>query len=261
MKGVVLCGGTGSRLGDLTKVTNKHLLPIYNKPMVYYPLETLAKAGIKEVMVVVSGPYSGNFIPLLKNGEQFGFNRLVYGYQEKQDGGIADALNVARDFAENESITVILGDNVTDADISKDVNDFAKTVDEDHSFQGSDPRAKIFIKKVPDPSRYGVPEFKTLYRRGIKLNSKIKRIIEKPKNPPSNYAVTGLYMYDSEVFNFIDQISPSERGELEITDINNMYINDEFGKLDYNILNGYWQDAGTFDSLYEANKYWYEKNK
>jgi glucose-1-phosphate thymidylyltransferase len=238
MKGIILAGGLGSRLYPLTYATNKHLLPVYDKPMIYYPIQTLVKAGIKEVLVIVSGPHSGHFIPVLKNGKDFGVEHIEFAYQEKPDGGIADALSLAKYFADNESITVILGDNTTDADISEPVQ----------SFTGG---AKIFLKKVPDPNRYGVPRFDE------KDPSKIVEIIEKPKNPPSDYAVTGLYIYDNTVFDVIKNCKPSWRGELEITDVNNAYI--EKGAMSWSELNGYWLDAGTFDTLYLANKYWTEK--
>ncbi len=231
MKGVVLCGGLGSRLFPLTKVTNKHLLPVYDQPMVFYPIKTLAKAGIDEVMVIVGGQFAGGFISILKNGKDFGLKKLAYAYQEGE-GGIADALNLAKDFANGDDITVILGDNVTDADISKSVMSFKSG-------------CTVFLKKVKDPNRYGVPVLKS---------KKIIRIEEKPKNSKSNYAVTGLYIYDHKCFDYISRINPSGRGELEITDVNNFYIKDH--KLNYKILKGYWQDAGTFDSLFNANEYW-----
>ncbi len=236
MKGVVLCGGLGSRLFPLTKVTNKHLLPVYDQPMVFYPIKTLAKAGIDEVMVIVGGQFAGGFISILKNGKDFGLKKLAYAYQEGE-GGIADALNLAKNFANGDDITVILGDNVTDADISEPVKSFK---------DGS----TVFLKKVKDPNRYGVPVFRS---------KKIIKIEEKPKSPKSNYAVTGLYIYDNKCFDYISRINPSGRGELEITDVNNFYIKDH--KLNYKILNGYWQDAGTFDSLFNANEYWGGRNK
>lgn len=238
MKGIILAGGLGSRLYPLTYATNKHLLPVYDKPMIYYPIQTLVKAGIKEVLVIVSGPHSGHFIPVLKNGKDFGVEHIEFAYQEKPDGGIADALSLARYFADNEPVTVILGDNTTDADISKPVREFKEG-------------ATIFLKKVPDPNRYGVPRFDE------KDSKKIIEIIEKPKNPPSEYAVTGLYIYDNSVFDVIKECKPSWRGELEITDVNNAYLNK--GKLTWSELKGYWLDAGTFDTLYLANKYWTEK--
>lgn len=240
MKGVILAGGLGTRLYPLTFATNKHLLPIYDKPMIYYPIQTLVKAGIKEILVVVSGPHSGHFIHVLKNGKEFGVDHLEFAYQEKPDGGIADALAVAEDFSDNRSITVILGDNTTDADISEPVNNFKDG-------------AMVFLKKVPDPQRFGVPRFDKHDK------SKIVEIIEKPKKPPSDYAVTGLYVYDNKVFDFIKKCDPNYigRGELEITQVNNFYLKEN--KLHWAQLNGYWLDAGTFDTLFLSNQYWARK--
>ena len=238
MKGVILAGGLGTRMYPLTHATNKHLLPVYDKPMIFYPIETLVNAGITEVMVVSSGPHAGHFLRVLKNGHELGLKHLEYAYQEKPDGGIADALSLAEDFADNGPLTVILGDNTTDADISIPVREFSEG-------------ALVFLKEVPDPERYGVPRF------DVKDKDTIVEIIEKPKDPPSNYSVTGLYIYDREVFNFIRNCKPSNRGELEITEVNNAYI--KAGKLKWSELSGYWSDAGTFKSLYQANSYW--KNK
>ena len=240
MKGVILAGGLGTRLYPLTYATNKHLLPIYDKPMIYYPIQTLVKAGVKEILIVVSGPHSGHFIHVLKNGKDFGIKHLEFAYQEKPDGGIADALAMAEDFSDGKPIAVILGDNTTDADISSPVKNFNKG-------------AVIFLKKVSDPKRFGVPKFDS-------GNKKIIEIIEKPKNPPSNYAVTGLYIYDSKVFEYIKQCDPNYigRGELEITQVNNFYLKAD--GLNWSELNGYWLDAGTFDTLLLANLYWAKKN-
>ncbi|MGB9707199.1 MAG: sugar phosphate nucleotidyltransferase [Microgenomates group bacterium] len=240
MKGVILAGGLATRLYPLTFATNKHLLPVYDKPMIFYPIQTLVKAGIKEILVVVSGPHAGHFIQVLKNGKEFGVNHLEYAYQENPKGGIADALSLAEDFADGGSVTVILGDNTTDADISKEVRNFKDG-------------ALIFLKKVPDPQRFGVPRFDE------KDPNKIVEIIEKPKNPPSDYAVTGLYIYDDLVFDYIKQCDPNfaGRGELEITQVNNFYL--KAGKLKWAQLNGYWLDAGTFDTLLYANIYWARK--
>ena len=240
MKGVILAGGLGTRLYPLTYATNKHLLPIYDKPMIYYPIQTLVKAGIKEILVVVSGPHSGHFIHVLKNGKEFDVDHLEFAYQEKPDGGIADALAVAEDFADNKPITVILGDNTTDADISVPVKKFIDG-------------AMVFLKKVLDPKRFGVPRFDS------KDRSKIIEIIEKPKHPPSNYAVTGLYVYDNKVFDYIKKCDPNYigRGELEITEVNNFYLKEK--KLHWAELNGYWLDAGTFDTLFLSNHYWAQK--
>lgn len=240
MRGIVLCGGLGTRLNPLTLVTNKHLLPVYDKPMCYYPIQTLVKAGITEILLVVSGPHAGSFITLLKNGEEFNLDKLIYAYQWKPNGGIADALSLAEDFANNEPIAVILGDNCTDANILKDVKDFNLRL----KFASS-PSAHLFLKKVDNPKRFGVPKIK---------KGKITQIIEKPENPSSNYAITGLYLYDSYVFDFIRNCKPSERGEMEISDVNQFYV--EKGNVSWTELNGFWQDAGTFSSLYLANKYW-----
>lgn len=237
MKGVVLAGGLGSRLYPLTYATNKHLLPVYDQPMVYYPIQTLIGAGIHEIMVVTGGPHAGDFINVLKNGDKFGVSHLEYAFQEGE-GGIADALRLAKSFSDGEPICVILGDNCTDADISESVQNFKSG-------------ATIFLKEVPDPQRFGCPEMDD---KGNIIN-----IIEKPKNPPTNYAVTGLYFYDKDVFDKIESIKPSDRGELEITDINNLYLKE--GKLNWSLLKGYWRDAGTFATLFEANKYWADKKE
>ncbi len=242
MKGVILAGGLGTRLYPLTYATNKHLLPIYDKPMVFYPIETLVKAGITEVMVVASGPHAGHFLRVLKNGKELGLTHLEYAFQEKPDGGIADALAIAENFADGGPITVILGDNTTDADISTPVKNFKDG-------------AMVFVKKVPDPKRFGVPRFDP------DDPSKIAEILEKPKDPPSDFAVTGLYIYDKNVFSYIKRCDPNYigRGELEITQVNNFYV--EAGKLRWAELNGYWLDAGTFDTLLRANNYWAQKKK
>lgn len=241
MKGVILAGGLATRLYPLTYATNKHLLPVYDKPMVYYPIQTLVKAGITEVLIVVSGPHSGHFIQVLKNGKEFGLTHLEYAYQENPKGGIADALALAEKFAEGGPIVTILGDNTTDADISPAVKSFKDG-------------ALIFIKEVPDPKRFGVPRFDTNDPK------KIVEIIEKPKDPPSNFAVTGLYIYDNQVFDFVKKCDPNfiGRNELEITEVNNYYI--KSGKLGWSNLDGYWLDAGTFDTLLKANLYWAKKS-
>ncbi len=238
MKGIILAGGLGTRLYPLTYATNKHLLPVYDKPMVYYPIQTLVKAGIKNIMVVTGGPHAGDFLRVLKNGKDFGVDHLEYAYQEDGEGGIADALKLSQGFADDGPITVILGDNCTDADISQSVNNFKDG-------------ATIFLKEVPDPERFGVPVFDS-------SNKRIVRIDEKPKNPKSNYAVTGLYVYDSKVFDYIDKIKPSKRGQLEITDVNNLYL--KSGGLNSAVLRGFWSDAGTVESLYRTNVYWARKN-
>ncbi len=239
MKGVILAGGLGTRLYPLTYATNKHLLPIYDRPMIFYPIQTLVKAGITDIIVIASGPHSGQFIQVLKNGKELGLNHLEYGYQENPSGGISDALKVAEDFAGGEPVIVILGDNTTDADISKAVSRFEK---------GS----VMFVKKVPDPERFGVPIFDK------KDKKKIVGIVEKPKNPPSEYASTGLYIFDNRCFQVAKKLKPSKRGQLEITDIQNFYIKE--GTMKWEELKGYWRDAGTFDALVEASAYWAGKN-
>lgn len=235
MKGVVLAGGLGTRLYPLTYATNKHLLPVYDLPMVFYPIKTLVKAGIKEVMLVTSGPHSGQFIQVLKNGKELGLEHLEYGYQDNAIGGIADALLVCEDFADNGPLTVILGDNTTDADITSAVRRFKEG-------------AVIFLKKVSDPERFGVAVFD-------KNNpKKIIAIEEKPKKPKSQYVVTGLYVYDKRVFSYIRECKPSPRGQFEITDVNNFYI--KAGAMQWEELKGFWSDAGTFESLLMAGEYW-----
>lgn len=235
MKGVVLAGGNGTRLRPLTLVTNKHLLPVYDKPMVFYPIETLKKGGINEIMVVVGGTHAGHFFRVLKNGEDFGVS-IKYAYQEGA-GGIAQALGLVEEFADGDDICVILGDNTTDYNISSDVLEFSGG-------------AHIFVKAVHDPERFGVASIGEGYT--------VTKIVEKPENPESNYAVTGLYMYDYKCFDFIKKLVPSARGELEITDLNNSYL--KIGKLKASLLDGYWKDAGSPHSLYEASKFWAERN-
>lgn len=239
MKGVVLAGGLGTRLYPLTYATNKHLLPVYNKPMVFYPINTLVRAGITEIMVVTGGPHAGHFIRVLKNGKGLGIKHLEFAYQEKE-GGIAEALSLAEDFSDKGPLCVILGDNTTDADISQEVSTFKSG-------------AMIFLKKVRDPERFGVPVFSK------KNPKKIVKIEEKPKRPKSSFAVTGLYIYDYKAFDFIRKTTPSKRGELEITDVNNFYI--KAGKLRWAELKGFWSDAGTFKTLFLASKYWAEKRR
>ncbi|MSR76855.1 MAG: spore coat protein [Candidatus Omnitrophica bacterium] len=231
MKGVILAGGMGSRLHPLTKVTNKHLLPVYDKPMIYYPIETLVRGGIRDILIVTGGNSAGDFLKLLGNGKHFGLKHIHYTYQEGE-GGIAEALSLAEDFSEGEKIVVVLGDNILEENITPYVERFEK--------QSSG--ARIFLKKVPDPKRFGVPVFQ---------NKKIIRVVEKPRKPACSYAVAGLYMYDAKIFDIIKTLKPSERGELEISDVNNIYIRQS--KLEYDILKGYWTDAGTFESLMLAN--------
>lgn len=237
MKGIVLAGGRGSRLYPLTYATNKHLLPVYDQPMIYYPISTLVSAGIDEIMIVTGGQHAGDFLPVLRNGRDFGVRQLEYAYQEEH-GGIAEALSFARTFADDDPVCVILGDNTTDADIRPAVE----------NFQGG---ATIFLKEVPDPHRFGCPVFDE------DDPSRIVAIEEKPRNPRSPYAVTGLYIYDPMVFDYISTLEPSDRGELEITDVNNRYLQDE--ALHWYELNGFWSDAGTFESLYRTTRYWAEK--
>jgi glucose-1-phosphate thymidylyltransferase len=231
MKGVVLAGGAGSRLNPLTRVTNKHLLPIYDKPMVYYPIQSLVNAGVQEILLVSGGRNSGDFLRLLGNGREFGLKHLHYTYQEGE-GGIADALSLAEDFANGESICVILGDNIIETNICNAVRNFEKQKE----------GAKILLKEVTDAQRFGVAEV---------LGNQVVGIEEKPQYPKSNYAVIGVYLYDHTVFKKIHRLKPSGRGELEITDVNNFYI--EEGKLTYEVLDGWWTDAGTFESLLRAN--------
>jgi len=230
MKGVVLAGGTGSRLFPLTKITNKHLLPIYDKPMIFYPIQTLVDAGIREILLVTGGRNSGDFLRLLANGREFGLKHIDYTYQEGE-GGIADALGLAEHFADGDKICVILGDNIIEGTIRDAVDDFKK--------QKSG--AKILLKEVTDAERFGVAELRDGHIVGIE---------EKPKKPKSNFAVTGIYMYDGTVFEKVRELVPSGRGELEITDVNNAYIRE--GSMTHAYLDGWWTDAGTFDSLLRA---------
>ncbi len=237
MKGVILAGGLGTRLYPLTHATNKHLLPVYDQPMIFYPIKTLVNAGITEIKVVVGGPHAGDFMSVLKNGKELGVSHLEFAHQEKE-GGIADALSLCRDFSDGDNLTVILGDNTTDADITSAVNNFKDG-------------ALIFLHKVDDPKRFGIAEFDP------KDNKKIISISEKPKTPKSNMAVVGLYIYDNKVFDYIKKCKPSWRNELEITDVNNIYIKNK--AMRWAKLRGYWGDAGTFQSLFQVNKYWAEK--
>jgi glucose-1-phosphate thymidylyltransferase len=230
VKGVVLAGGTGSRLFPLTKITNKHLLPIYDKPMIYYPIQTLVEAGIRDILIVTGGRNAGDFLRLLGNGKEFGLVHLNYTYQEGE-GGIAEALSLAEHFADNHKLCVILGDNIIEGSIRPAVEDFLAQP------QG----ARILLKQVPDAPRFGVAEI---------AGDRIVGIEEKPKQPKSNYAVTGIYMYDDTVFDKIRTLVPSGRGELEITDVNNAYIAD--GTMTFSFLEGWWTDAGTFESLQRA---------
>ncbi|HXB22847.1 MAG TPA: sugar phosphate nucleotidyltransferase [Candidatus Solibacter sp.] len=237
MKGVVLAGGTGSRLYPLTRVTNKHLLPIYDKPMIYYPLQTLVDAGIDDILIVTGGSSAGDFLRLLRNGKDFGLHQLNFAYQEGE-AGIADALRLAEHFAGEEKICVVLGDNIIEGDIREAAQQFEK----------QERGARILLKEVPDPERFGVPVIE---------NGKIIRIEEKPKVPGSSYAVTGIYFYDWTVFDRVRNLKPSGRKEYEITDVNNSYLRD--GQLAHDILKGWWTDAGTFESLWRASNMVREK--
>jgi glucose-1-phosphate thymidylyltransferase len=232
MKGVILAGGLGSRLYPLTKVTNKHLLPVHDKPMIYYPIQTLINAGIDDILIVTGGNNAGDFLKLLGNGKEFGLKHINYTYQEGE-GGIAEALRLAEFFASGEKVCVVLGDNIIEKNIRRAVKNFQKQKE----------GAKILLKEVPDPERFGVPELR---------EDRIVGIEEKPKEPKSQYAVIGIYLYDNEVFNIIKTLKPSRRGELEITDVNNRYI--EKGLMTWDILEGWWTDAGTFESLLRANQ-------
>jgi glucose-1-phosphate thymidylyltransferase len=247
MKGIVLAGGLGSRLHPLTKITNKHLLPVYNEPMVYFPIRTLVDAGIRDILLVTGGQNAGDFLRLLGNGEAFGLRQLNYAYQVGE-GGIADALRLAEPFADGSPICVVLGDNIIEKSIAASVQQFER--------QGEG--AHILLKEVTDPSRFGVPVFERGGQKGGRMSGingrgkgrdhgRIVRIEEKPADPGSPYAVIGIYFYDSTVFQRISALRPSHRGELEITDLNNSYLSE--GRLTYSILDGWWTDAGTFESL------------
>ncbi len=232
MKGVVLAGGTGSRLYPLTKITNKHLLPVFDRPMIYYPIQNLVEAGIDDIMIVTGGESAGDFLRLLGNGSQFGLKDLNYTYQEKA-GGIADALALAEHFVGEDKMVVFLGDNIIEGSIREAVEEF----------QRQKSGAKILLKEVENPQSYGVPEI---------VGNRIVRIEEKPQHPKSPFAVIGIYMYDSKVFDIIRTLAPSARGELEITDVNNAYI--EAGEMTYEILEGWWADAGeSIEALLKAN--------
>jgi glucose-1-phosphate thymidylyltransferase len=230
MKGVILAGGTGSRLFPCTKVTNKHLLPVYDKPMIYYPLQTLIDAGIRDILIVSGKGHAGHFLELLGSGQDFGVH-FTYEIQ-KEAGGIAQALGLAKSFADEDSMAVILGDNIFEDNVKDAVRSFKSG-------------GHIFLKEVPDAKRFGVAEVE-------KSTGKVLGIEEKPAAPKSNYAVTGLYIYDNTVFDIIRTLKPSRRGELEITDVNNEYLRQ--GNLKYSMLNGYWSDAGTFESLFRASE-------
>jgi len=237
MKGVILAGGQGTRLRPLTSITNKHLLPVYNKPMILYPLETLKKAGLKEIMIVCGKEHAGHFMNFLGSGKDYGV-KLSYSLQHGA-GGIAEALSLAEDFTKKDSIAVVLGDNIFEDNFSKEVSMF-------NNQEG----AKVFLKQVENPARFGVAEIQ---------GDKIIGIEEKPKNPKSNYATVGFYLYNNDIFEKIKTLKPSARGEFEITDIHNMYISEN--KLSYGMVNGYWSDAGTFESLLKTAAWIANKNK
>ncbi len=236
MKGIILAGGLGTRLRPLTLVTNKHLLPVYDRPMIYYPIECLVNAGITEILIVTGGEHAGDFLKLLKNGHDLGVKRLGYAYQEGE-GGIADALKLAEEFSDGQKICVILGDNIIEGNVRKAAGDFFTQTS----------GAKLLLKEVPDPERFGVAEVD-----GEGPGARITGIVEKPSQPKSNLAVTGIYFYDNDVFEICKTLRPSDRGELEITDVNNAYL--ERGDLTFEVLEGWWTDAGTTESLYRATK-------
>ena len=232
MRGVILAGGLGTRLSPLTRVTNKHLLPVFDKPMIFYPIQAMVNAGIHDILIVTGGKHAGDFLELMGNGSEFGPAHLNYTYQVGE-GGIADALKLAEYFADKEKVCIILGDNI----IEKNIKDAVK------AFEAQERGAKIILKKVPDPQRFGVPRFE---------GDEVVEIIEKPTEPPSEYAVTGIYFYDEQIFGICKDLVPSARGELEITDVNNFYIRQ--GTLTWDALEGWWTDAGTFDSLLRASQ-------
>ena len=232
MKGIILAGGLGTRLRPSTLVTNKHLLPVYDRPMIYYPLQTLINAGIRDIMIVTGGQFAGDFLRLLGNGKEFGLKHINYTYQEGE-GGIAEALSLCEYFAASDPVCVVLGDNLIEKNIVRAVNTFKAA---------GEKGAMILLKDVEDPHRFGVAEI---------ADGRIRGIVEKPKQPKSNHAVTGIYMYDNRVFEYIRSLTRSDRGELEITDVNNRYI--EAGDMRYDFLEGWWTDAGTFASLHRAS--------
>ncbi len=232
MKGVILAGGLGSRLRPLTSVTNKHLLPVYDQPMIFFPVQTLVNAGIRDILIVTGGNNSGDFLRLLGNGATFGLKHVNYTYQ-KGEGGIAEALGLTEHFADGEKIVVVLGDNI----LQKGIRPYVE------AFKRQPVGARILLKKVSDPERFGVATLRL---------GKVIRIVEKPKKPESDTVVTGIYMYDGQVFDIIKTLKPSGRGEMEITDVNNAYI--ERGQMAYNVLSGWWSDCGTFESLHRASQ-------
>ena len=236
MKGIILAGGKATRLRPLTKITSKQLLPVYNKPMIFYPLETLLKAGIKDILIIVAPDYAGHFLNLLGSGRDFGAN-FTYEVQE-EPRGLADAYKVGKRFIGNDSVTMVLGDNIFDYDFAQDIANFEKG-------------GHIFAIKVPDPERYGIVEFND--------EGKVLSIEEKPEQPKSDYAIPGMYIFDNRVTQFVNEVEPSARGELEITELHNKYLS--LGELRVTPIDCWWEDAGTFDSLFRANKYWAKKNQ
>jgi glucose-1-phosphate thymidylyltransferase len=231
MKGVILAGGLGTRLFPLTKITNKHLLPVYDLPMIYYPIQTLVNAGVDDIMIVTGGRNSGDFLRLLGNGSEFGLKHLNYAYQEGE-GGIAAALSLAEHWAAGDSVVVVLGDNLIEGNIRQAVMNFSEQ-------EGG---AKILLKEVPDPERFGVATLD---------GDRVEKIVEKPAQPETNLAVIGIYMYDGTVWDIIGELEPSKRGEMEITDVNNRFI--DAGTMTFEVLDGWWTDAGTFESLHRAS--------
>ena len=231
MKGVVLAGGLGTRLLPLTRVTNKHLLPVYDKPMVFYPIQTLVDAGITDIMLVTGGNNAGDFLRLIGNGEEFGLHHMNYAYQ-KSEGGIADALKLARHFVGDDRVAVMLGDNFVQGNVREAVE----------AFEAQPCGAKIFLKEVDNPTDFGV---------AVLEGDTVIRIIEKPKQPPSNLAVIGIYLYDSDVFDICETLEPSDRDELEISDVNNEYI--RRGTMTYDVIDGWWADCGSFEALLRSS--------
>jgi glucose-1-phosphate thymidylyltransferase len=236
MKGIILAGGKATRLRPLTKITSKQLLPVYNKPMIFYPIETLTRAGIKDILIIMAPEYAGHFLNLLGSGKDFGA-KFSYEIQD-EPRGLADAFIVGENFIGRDKVAMILGDNIFDHNFTESIKSFESG-------------GKIFAKEVPDPERFGVVEFDD--------NHNVISIFEKPEQPKSNFAVVGLYLYDNRVIQYAKELQPSDRGEIEITDINNRYLKEKELKVDF--IEGVWQDAGTFDSLLEANKYWQQKSK
>ena len=235
MKGIILAGGKATRLRPLTKITSKQLLPIYNKPMIFYPIETLLRASIRDILIIMAPEYAGHFLNLLGSGKDFDA-KFSYEIQD-EPRGLADAFIVGENFIGDDNVTMILGDNIFDYDFAPSIKSFVKG-------------AKVFAKKVHDPQRFGVVEFDK--------DNKVLSIVEKPKEPKSDYAVVGIYIYDNQVIDIAKNLKPSDRGEIEITDVNTTYLQKEQLKVD--IIEGIWEDAGTFDSLLAANLYWAKKN-